>query len=74
MTSTPRGVGQSASSLPDRTLSPPDAAAGLADVEAVEGADVVEVDEEHPMEVSTVTASRTPRHALLGNCDIVFLS
>jgi hypothetical protein len=49
MISTPRGVGQSASSLPDRTLSPPDVAAGLAGVAAVEGADVVEVDEEHPM-------------------------
>jgi hypothetical protein len=49
MSSTPRGVGQSASSLPGRTLSSPDVAADLADVEAVEGADVVEVDEEHPM-------------------------
>jgi len=49
MISTPRGAGQSASSLLDRALSAPDDAAGPADVAAVEGADVVEVDEVQPM-------------------------
>jgi len=74
MISTPRGLGQSARSLLDRALSAPDDAVDPGDVEVVAGADVVDVDEVQPMYVSTVTASRTPRHALLGNCDIAFLS
>jgi hypothetical protein len=74
MISTPRGVGQSASSLLGRALSGVAAAAEPVDVAVAGEAVVVELDEVQPMYASTVAASKTATHALLGNCDIAFLS
>jgi hypothetical protein len=74
MISTPRGVGQSASSLLERTLSARAGATGLADAEVVGELDVVEVDEVHPTYASTITDNRTARHAFLEYRDIALLS